>query len=156
MPEIKLVSSNGKEFPVEMDIARKSATIKTMLEDLGLDDCYNGEPVPLPTIDSDILEKVIEWCTKHKDDATDAFTNLSTDQLPVWDEKDFFDEGKDQKMLFDLIFAANYLDIKGLVDIGCKVVAKMIKNCGNAEEIRKKFNISADPPHPQEDAGVNA
>ena len=156
MPEIKLVSSNGKECPVEMDIARKSATIKTMLEDLGLDDCYNGEPVPLPTVDNDILEKVIEWCTKHKDDATDAFTNLSTDQLPVWDEKDFFDEGKDQKMLFDLIFAANYLDIKGLVDIGCKVVAKMIKTCGNAEEIRKKFNISADPPHPQEDAGVNA
>ena len=154
MPEIKLVSSNGKEFPVEMDIARKSATIKTMLEDLGLDDCYNGEPVPLPTVDSDILEKVIEWCTKHKDDATDAFTNLSTDQLPVWDEKDFFDEGKDQKMLFDLILAANYLDIKGLLDIGCKVVAKMIKKCGTAEEIRKKFNISADPP--QEDAAVNA
>ena len=148
---INLVSSNGKGFPVEMNIARKSVTIKTMLEDLGLDDCYNGEPVPLPTVDSDILEKVIEWCTKHKDDATDAFTNLSMDQLPVWDEKDFFDEGKDQKMLFDLILAANYLDIKGLLDIGCKVVAKMIKNCGTAEEIRKKFNIS---PDPQEDAGA--
>ena len=154
MPEIKLVSSNGKEFSVEMDIARKSVTIKTMLEDLGLDDGYNGEPVPLPNVDGDILEKVIQWCTKHKDDAMDAFTSISMDQLPVWDEKDFFDEGKDQKMLFDLILAANYLDIKGLLDIGCKVVAKMIKNCGNAEEIRKKFNISQDLP--QEDAAVNA
>ena len=154
MPEIKLVSSTGKEFLVEMDIARKSITIKTMLEDLGFDDAYNGEPVPLPNVESHILEKIIQWCTKHKDDDKDAFTNLSIDQLPVWDEKDFFDEGKDQKMLFDLILAANYLDIKGLLDIGCKVVAKMIKNCGTAEEIRKKFNISADPP--QEDAAVNA
>ena len=41
---INLVSSNGKGFPVEMNIASKSVTIKTMLEDLGLDDNYNGEP----------------------------------------------------------------------------------------------------------------
>ena len=33
-------------------------------------------------------------------------------------------------------------------------VAKMIKNCGNAEEIRKNFNISQDPPQ-EEDAAVN-
>ena len=154
MPEIKLVSSTGKEFLVEMDIARKSITIKTMLEDLGFDDGYNGEPVPLPNVESHILEKIIQWCTKHKDDDKDAFTNLSMDQLPVWDEKDFFDEGKDQKILFDLILAANYLDIKGLLDLGCKVVAKMIKNCGSAEAIREKFNISADLP--QEEVAVNA
>ena len=146
MSSIKLVSSDGKEFSVQMDIARKSVTIKTMLEDLGFDSDYNGEPVPLPNVDGEILGKIIEWCTKHKDDAVDVFEKLGMDKLPEWDEKDFFEEGKNQKMLFDLILAANYLDIKGLLDIGCKVVAKMIKNCGNAEEIRKKFNISPDPP----------
>ena len=157
MPLIKLVSSDGKEFPVEMDIARKSVTIKTMLEDLGLDDGYNGEPVPLPNVDGDILEKVIEWCTKHKDDAMDAFTKIKMNELPEWDEKNFFNGGNDQKMLFDLILAANYLDIKGLVDIGCKIVAKMIEKCGNADNIRKKFNISQDSDAAQEDTdAVNA
>ena len=38
MSLINLVSSDGEKFPVEMDIARKSVTIKTMLEDLGMED----------------------------------------------------------------------------------------------------------------------
>ena len=35
MPTIKLQSSDGETFPVEVDIARQSVTIRTMLEDLG-------------------------------------------------------------------------------------------------------------------------
>lgn len=36
MPTIKLQSSDGETFPVEVDIARQSVTIRTMLEDLGM------------------------------------------------------------------------------------------------------------------------
>lgn len=35
---IALQSSDGEKFEVPKEIARKSVTIKTMLEDLGLDD----------------------------------------------------------------------------------------------------------------------
>ena len=38
MPTIRLQSSDGEVFPVDVDIARQSVTIKTMLEDLGMDD----------------------------------------------------------------------------------------------------------------------
>ena len=41
----------------------------------------------------------------------------------------------DQGTLFELILAANYLDIKGLLDVTCKTVANMIKG----EEIENKF-----------------
>ena len=54
----------------------------------------------------------------------DAFTGISMDEIPDWDEKTFFNEGKDLKMLFDLILAADYLEIKGLLDIGRKIVAQ--------------------------------
>ena len=37
MPTIKLQSSDGEVFPVDVDIARQSVTIRTMLEDLGKD-----------------------------------------------------------------------------------------------------------------------
>ena len=38
MPMSKLQSSDGKVFPGDVEIARLSVTIRTMLEDLGIED----------------------------------------------------------------------------------------------------------------------
>ena len=145
---IALQSSDGEKFDVPKEIARKSVTIKTMLEDLGLDDDdSNCEAVPLPNVVGSVLKKVIEWCEKHKDEPTPTqeeeekdLNPESLDQIPKWDE-DFFNV--DQALVFELILAANYLDIKGLLNLGCKIVAKMIRG-KTPEEIRKHFNIKND------------
>ncbi|KAH0512893.1 S-phase kinase-associated protein 1 [Microtus ochrogaster] len=63
-----------------------------------------------------------------------------TDDIPVWDQEFL---KVDQGTLFELILAANYLDIKGLLDVTCKTVANMIKG-KTPEEIRKTFNIKND------------
>uniref|UniRef100_A0A1S4J450 SKP1 component dimerisation domain-containing protein n=1 Tax=Culex quinquefasciatus TaxID=7176 RepID=A0A1S4J450_CULQU len=47
-----------------------------------------------------------------------------TDDISSWDA-DFLKV--DQGTLFEIIWAANYLDIKGLLDVSCKTVANMIK-----------------------------
>ena len=60
MPTIKLQSSDGQVFPVDVLIAKQSVTIKTMLQDLVMDE-EDEEEVPLPNVSSAILKKVIQW-----------------------------------------------------------------------------------------------
>merc|ERR1712117_126057 len=126
MPTIKLQSSDGDIFPVDVEIAKQSVTIKTMLEDLGVDE-DEEELVPLPNVNAAILKKVIQWATYHKDDPPppedDENKEKRTDDISSWDA-DFLKV--DQGTLFELILAA-YLDIKGLLDVTCKTVANMIK-----------------------------
>ncbi|CAN1226670.1 SKP1-like protein 1A [Linum perenne] len=144
-----LISSDGESFQVEEAIAMESQTIKHMIED----DCA-GEAIPLPNVHSKILAKVIEYCKKHvetpkldavstsnaapKPDAVS--TSNADDSLKQWDT-DF--AKVDQATLFDLILAANYLNIKDLLDLTCQTVADMIKG-KSPEEIRKIFNIKND------------
>lgn len=58
----------------------------------------------------------------------------------------------EQEVLFELILAANYMDIKPLLDLTCATVASMIKG-KTPEEIRKTFNIVNDFT-PDEEAQV--
>uniref|UniRef100_A0A8D2CM81 S-phase kinase-associated protein 1 n=1 Tax=Sciurus vulgaris TaxID=55149 RepID=A0A8D2CM81_SCIVU len=144
VPSIKLQSSDGEIFEVDVEIAKQSVTTKTMLEDLGMDDEGDDEPVPLPNVNAAILKKVIQWCTHHKEDPPpppedEENKEKQTHDIPVWDQEFL---KVDKGTIFKLILAANYLDVKGLFDVTRKTVANMIK--GKTLEIRKTFNIKND------------
>ncbi|KAM3193986.1 hypothetical protein ACQJBY_035609 [Aegilops geniculata] len=146
---ITLKSSDGEEFEVEEAVAMESQTIRHMIED----DCADNG-IPLPNVNSKILSKVIEYCNKHvqakpadgaaagagASDAAAAAPAAPAEDLKNWDAEFV---KVDQATLFDLILAANYLNIKGLLDLTCQTVADMIKG-KTPEEIRKTFNIKND------------
>jgi len=132
--KITLKSSDGEAFEVDEAVALESQTIKHMIED----DCADSG-IPLPNVTSKILAKVIEYCKKHVD-AVSADEKPSEDELKAWDAEFV---KVDQATLFDLILAANYLNIKSLLDLTCQTVADMIKG-KTPEEIRKTFNIKND------------
>ncbi|KAL6222242.1 hypothetical protein ACLB2K_005634 [Fragaria x ananassa] len=132
--KITLKSSDGESFEVEEAVALESQTIKHMIED----DCADNG-IPLPNVTSKILAKVIEYCKKHVD-AAKPDEKFTEEELKAWDQ-DFVKV--DQATLFDLILAANYLNIKNLLDLTCQTVADMIKG-KTPEEIRKTFNIKND------------
>jgi len=46
-------------------------------------------------------------------------------------------------MLFEIVMAANYLDIKPLLELSCAKVASLIKG-KSVQEIRQFFNIEND------------
>ncbi|KAI0602859.1 S-phase kinase-associated protein 1A [Biscogniauxia sp. FL1348] len=140
---IKLQSNDGHHIDVEKPVAERSLLIKNMLEDLG--ESAVGQTIPIPNVTEPVLRKVIEWCERHRNDPPSTNEDESdnrkkTTDIDEWDQK-FMQV--DQEMLFEIILASNYLDIKPLLDVGCKTVANMIKG-KSPEEIRKTFNITND------------
>ncbi|KAI3851583.1 hypothetical protein MKX03_020754 [Papaver bracteatum] len=129
---VTLKSSDGETFDVKESVALQSQTIKHMIED----DCADNG-IPLPNVTSKILAKVIEYCKKHDDNANEKEKD---DELTNWDAEFV---KVDQATLFDLILAANYLNVKELLDLTCQTVADMIKG-KTPEDIRKTFNIEND------------
>ena len=72
-----------------------------------------------------------------------------SDIVPEWDANYINCE---QELLFELILAANFMDIKSLMDLSCAKVASMIKN-KTPEQIRSTFNIKNDFT-PEEEAQI--
>ncbi|KAK7414509.1 E3 ubiquitin ligase complex SCF subunit scon-3 [Neonectria magnoliae] len=143
--KVWLASNDSATIEVDRVVAERSMLIKNMLEDVGDDSIRQDNPIPIPNVNEAVLRKVIEWCEHHRNDPPQAQDDESdarkkTTDIEEWDQK-FMQV--DQEMLFEIILASNYLDIKPLLDVGCKTVANMIKG-KSPEEIRKTFNITND------------
>ncbi|XP_059065089.1 SKP1-like protein 1A isoform X2 [Cryptomeria japonica] len=141
-----LLSSDDEMFEVDQAVAFASETIKNMIEDTSVESV-----VPLPNVNSKILAKVIEYCKYHVDAAktTEETTAISEGGVKKWDQEYV---KVDQATLFDLILAANYLNINNLLHFTCQTVADMIEG-KSPEDIRKTFNIENDFT-PEEEAEV--
>ncbi|GFH23189.1 uncharacterized protein HaLaN_20767, partial [Haematococcus lacustris] len=73
------------------------------------------------------LAKVVEYCQYHvaaKKKGADDEPSKSEDDVKAWDAQ-FINVDKD--LLFNLVLAANYLNIKSLLDLTCQTVAQLIK-----------------------------
>jgi len=152
---IRLKSCDEKLFVVDVEAAKMSGTIKTMFEDLGIGSSNVSEEIkevlPIPNCDSEVLQKVIDWCDHHKDDIESEKdlheSKEDTYELNEWD-KEYIESvntinDKGQSMIFDLIIAANYLNIPGLNDLAVTEVAKMMRG-KSQDEIRDLFKLKND------------
>merc|ERR1719191_1680963 len=140
---IKLQSSDGHEFEVAEDVANMSETIRNMIEDTG-----DATAIPLHNVAAKTLSKVIEYCKHHTDVRAKGPAASPSDALP--DPKEAEEKQWDQEFvkvdnstLFDLILAANYLNITQLLDLTCEKVAEMINNKNDfspeeEEQVRKE------------------
>ena len=123
--KVKLICENGESMMVDQDVAERSLLIKGMIDDSGAE-----EEIPLPNVKKTALEKVVSFCTHLRDNQPPEIekplksANMSEVTTPWYAE--FIN--LDQEQLFDIILAANYLDIKQLLDLSCAKVASLIKN----------------------------
>ncbi|XP_015089135.1 SKP1-like protein 1B [Solanum pennellii] len=131
---IILRSFDGKTFEVDEAVALELETIKHMIED----DCAKNT-IHVPNVTGKILAKVIEYCKRHVE-VSKAEDKTAKEDLKTFDAEFV---KVDQGTLFNLMLAANYLNIKCMLDLTCQTVADMIKE-KTPEEIRKTFNIEND------------
>jgi len=131
--KIKLETSDGQILEVDKDVIIMSQTIKNMLEDISSE----TDALPITNVNSVTLKKVIEYCEYHHAHPTTVTEkeDYRTDNIIDWDQKYLEVE---MKLLFDIISAANFLDIKGLLDLCCKVIANIIKG-KTPDEIKVTF-----------------
>ena len=94
----------------------------------------------------DILKKVVEYLTYYKDktpkDIPKPMPSASLNEvIDEWDVN--FINSIELDNVFDLINAANYMDISSLLDLSCAKIASLMKG-KTAQEIRTMFNIECD------------
>ena len=107
-------------------------------------------------VSQETLKKVLDFCEHHTDPAHPLpviakplrSANMA-DLVSDWDAEYI---NLEQPQLFELILAANYMDIKPLLDLSCAKVASMMKG-KTPEELRALFNIENDFT-PEEEAQV--
>uniref|UniRef100_A0A0E0LZ46 SKP1-like protein n=1 Tax=Oryza punctata TaxID=4537 RepID=A0A0E0LZ46_ORYPU len=136
---ILLISSDGEKFELPEAAAILSKTLGNMIED----DCAT-DGIPLVNVASNILAKVVEYCNKHA--ATEAG---GEEELRKFDAEFV---NIDKNKLFELIMAANFLNVPCLLELTCQHAADLIKDM-MPEQVREIFGIEDDFT-PEEEAEV--
>ena len=134
---IKLQSSDGEIFTVDAATIEQMVTIQTMIDH---EDEDSDEVTPVPTVNSKVLEKIIQWTEYHKVD------HEKTEKM-AWYTK-YFNVGMNYK--FEIIIAADYLEVDSLLNESChnifinnnlEIIEKAVSNFHNPKVINplKKY-----------------
>ena len=133
---LTLVSSDNQSFKVPTAVAEISSLIKDMNED-GTD-----EEFPMTGVDGVTLAKILEFCEHYLRDPMPVIekpiksSDFST-LVPEW-YNNFVNV--DHTILFKFAEAANFMDVKPMLDLTCAKIASMIKD-KSIDQIRDTFGI---------------
>ena len=122
--KVRLTTMDGEVVEVDKEVACKSILVKGIVDDSGVED-----EIPLASVKKPILEKVIEYCQHITENTPPEIekplrSNNLNDVVNEW-YANFVD--LDQEVLFELILASNFMDIKSLLELACAKVASLIK-----------------------------
>lgn len=134
---VTLLTGDGEKFSVSLDLAQTSKTIADLLEDI-------DDVVPLPNVRASTMRQII------------AFWARATERSPAnpWAVIDGFVEELPLDTVWDLITAANYLDMQPFLEGLCKYIAALMKD-KTTQQIRDVLEIENDF-EPEEEARILA
>ncbi|XVF42734.1 hypothetical protein PTKIN_Ptkin01aG0387600 [Pterospermum kingtungense] len=138
-----LRTADKEEFEVDEAIAMEFGTVKSFL----LENPESEDPIPLPNVSSECLSTIIEYFTSHL-----AFRGSSSEEDEAKAYHEQFVKAQDNESIKELILAANYLDIKDMLDELTQAAADRLKN-KSVEYARRFFGVENDFS-PEEEAAL--
>jgi len=133
---------------VSRDVRLFSKSIDNLLKNEDIPDL-----IPLPAIDSEVIELLIQYINEHVKHAYSI--EQAYEELPEcvkqWDTKFFSAATINNALLVKMLFAADYMEMPHLLRRASMEFAERAKG-KSTEEIRKAFNIKNDFSAEEEDA----
>ena len=144
--KVKLKTSDNIIKEVDSNILMKSKLLDNLLKDFNEEELFS-----LPDVDSKYLELVIKYLEHYKDfepkEVPKPFPERTDEEFMkgILNDQWTYDYLTNQTIeeLINLLNAADYLQIEGLINIIAAKLAHEMCNC-EVEEARKKFGIECD------------
>ena len=134
---IKITTKDAKTIELPKKAASRSTIIKGMIEDYP-----DNNEFPLNSLNSIVLEKVKEYLVHYQDIEPEKIdvplkSNNFKECVTEWDYNYL---GENIDLIFELVNASNYLDIKSLYELSSAKLGSKIKGM-TSENIKKDFEI---------------
>ena len=144
--KVKLKTSDNIIKEVDSNILMKSKLLDNLLKDFNEEELFS-----LPDVDSKYLELVIKYLEHYKDfepkEVPKPFPERTDEEFMkgILNDQWTYDYLTNHTLeeLINLVNAADYLQIEGLINIIAAKLAHEMCNC-EVEEARKKFGIECD------------
>ncbi|KAH8303805.1 hypothetical protein KR018_006945 [Drosophila ironensis] len=138
---VRLQTNDGNIHTAEPSQVAQMGTVCDMLK---LECTDSNEVIPLTKIGSWTMTLVLKWCEVVQ-------KNEDGDKNAIFRELIHHAQGGDE-LVYDILMAANYLNVESLLQAGCQYLADIIKSCTSSEQIRHRFKLYNDLPPDNDDA----
>lgn len=142
--QISLESSDKKFVNCDFNVAQCSNLISKICEEKKYSAQSNNMTISLPNASGRALTNFVKWANDQRNDVVSILgqvETLETNDIPL--EDIIFLKNLDQSSLFEIILAANYLQVRRLLESSSKYIASLIKG-KDPQGIRDTFKIPND------------
>lgn len=141
---VTVAADDGSERELkDINVWQQSETILEMVKDTD-----PGDVIPLASVPKDALDKVVEYMEKMAAFKVDGTSDKDKQEWMDGYKKTMEAQGQ-LPLLFQTMTAANFMNVKTLLDELCKFVAEMIAQ-RTPNEILDYFNIKKDATREEE------
>merc|ERR1712087_947944 len=131
-----LTLKSGGQQPKSFEISKKSAELSKFVTTI-LEGDSEATSIEARQVPPETLSHVIDYLKHHKGAEPDALPcpvrsiHMAQIVSDKWDAT--WIDAFDKKTIFEVILAANYMDIKSLMHLGCAKIATLIKQLDQKE-----------------------